>query len=136
MIIADSDVLVDYLRGRNPMAARIEIELQSRGFCTTAVTAFELWTGARSKRQAAAVEVLLDAMTILPLDSEAARRGAEARRELLVRGEDIGMADCLIAGICLRERGMLLTGNRRHFARIRGLKLSLGVHDENADEES
>lgn len=130
MIVADTDVLVDYLRGRNPMAARIEVELQSRGFCTTAVTAFELWTGARSRRQASAVNLLLEAMTILPLDAEAARRGAEARNELCARGEDIGMADCLIAGICLRERGTLLTGNRRHFARIRGLNLSLGAQDE------
>ena len=78
MIVADTDVLIDYLRGRNPMASRVELELQSRGFGTTAVSAFELWTGARSERQAAAVNLLLAAMTILPLDEEAARRGAQA----------------------------------------------------------
>jgi tRNA(fMet)-specific endonuclease VapC len=135
VIVADSDVLIDYLRGRNPMAARVELELQTRSFATTAVTAFELWTGAKTPRQVSAVELLLAAMTILPLDAEGARKGAEARRALLARGEDIGMADCLIAGICLREGAVLITGNRRHFARIEGLKLSLGAEDEQPEEE-
>lgn len=134
MIVADTDVLIDYLRGRNPMAARIEVELQTHSFATTAVTAFELWTGAKTPRQSSAVELLLDAMVIIPLDTDSARRGAEARRLLLGRGEDIGMADCLIAGICLNEGATLLTGNRRHFARIDGLTLSLGSTDEPTDQ--
>lgn len=136
MIIADTDVLVDYLRGINPMAARVELELQSRGFATTAVTAFELWAGARTPRQSSAVELLLAAMVIVPLDDDAARRGATVRRALLARGEEIGMADCLIAGICAREGGMLLTRNRRQFARIDGLKLSTGPIADVGDRES
>lgn len=129
MIVADTDVLIDYLRGRNPMAARVEVELQTRSFGTTAVTAFELWAGAKTPRQAAAVNSLLDAMTILPLDVDSARRGAEIRLGLLSRGEDIGMADCLIAGICLSDGATLITRNRRQFERIEGLKLSLGAQD-------
>lgn len=135
MIIADTDVLIDYLRGRSPMAARVELELQTAGFGTTAISAFELWTGAKSRRQNSAVELLLAAMTVLDLDAEAARQGADARNELLARGADIGMADCLIAGICLRERATLLTGNRQHFARIPGLKLSLGARDQDSPDE-
>lgn len=125
MIIADSDVLIDYLRGRSPMAARVEIELQSRSFCTTAVTAFELWAGAKTPRQVSAVELLLGAMTILPLEEDGARRASDVRKDLLSRGEDIGMADSLIAGICLSAGGMLITRNRRRFERISGLKLSV-----------
>jgi len=130
MIVADSDVLIDYLRGRNPMAARVELELQSRSFCTTAVTAFELWVGGKTPRQTSAVELLLAAMTILPLEEEGARRASEARKELLARGEDIGMADSLIAGICLNAGATLLTRNRRHFERIAGLKLSLSMESD------
>jgi tRNA(fMet)-specific endonuclease VapC len=112
------------------MAARVELELQSRGFGTTAVTAFELWAGAKTPRQASAVELLLEAMTILPLDADGARKGAEVRKALLLRGEDIGMADCLIAGICLREGGTLITRNHRHFRRVEGLKLSVAMDAE------
>ena len=130
MIVADSDVLIDYLRNSGPMAARVEVELQSRSFATTAVTAAELWAGARSPRQLAAVETVLGAMAILPLDVAAARKGGEVRRELLLRGEDIGMADCLIAGICISRDCMLLTRNRRHFERIPGLTLAYTVEPD------
>lgn len=130
MIVADTDVLIDYLSGRNPMAARVELELQSRGFATTAVSAFELWAGARTLRQASAVQLLLDAMSVLALDAESARRAAEVRKTLLSQGEDIGMADALIAGICLREGATLVTRNRRHFARVEGLKLSTGSTED------
>ena len=45
MIVADTDVLIDYLRGEGPQADRIAFELQ-HGLGTTVVTAFELWAGA------------------------------------------------------------------------------------------
>ena len=98
MIVADTDVLIDYLHGSMPMASRVELELQSRTFATTAVSAFELWAGARSARQASAVELSLAAMTILPLDAESARRAAEVRRQLRAHGEDIGTSACGRAG--------------------------------------
>jgi tRNA(fMet)-specific endonuclease VapC len=125
VIVADSDVLIDYLRGRDPMADRVELELKSRGFATTTVNAFELWAGASSPRQLSAVEALLGAMTILPLEEEAARRAADLQRQLVASGQGIGMADCLIAGICLIHGALLLTGNRRHFERVPGLRLSV-----------
>jgi len=129
MIVADSDVLIDFLRGRDPMAARIELELKGRALATTAITAFELWAGARTKKHAGAVATLLGAMTILPLDEGGAQRGGDVRRELVGAGQDIGMADCLIAGICLVNDATLLTNNWRHFERIAGIRLSYGSRD-------
>lgn len=112
----------------------MELELQSRAFHTTAVTAFELWTGAKTPRQSSAVELLLAAMTILGLEEDGARRAAEARKALLARHEDIGGADSLIAGICTSAGGTLLTRNRRRFERIEGLKLSLAGADTDAND--
>jgi hypothetical protein len=82
------------------------------------------------------VELLLAAMHILPLGKDGARKASEVRKALPARGEDIGMADSLIAGICLSAGGMLLTRNHRHFARVEGLKLSLvRGGSEGADDE-
>lgn len=124
MMIADSDVLIDYLRGHGDWARRIAIELESRSFGTTAITAFELRSGVRTARQAKAVESLLDAMTILPFGPDEALAAAEARREVEAKGKPIGMADYMIAGTCLAAGGVLLTRNLKHFERVPGLKLS------------
>jgi len=87
------------------------------------VNAFELLSGAKTDRQRVKVETLLAAMSILPLNEGAARRAAAVRRELEARGQGIGMADYLIAGIYLERSSILLTRNRSHFERVPGLSL-------------
>lgn len=124
MIVADSDVLIDFLAGRDPAAARVAIELESHAFATTAVSRFELLAGARDKTAEAIVRRLLDALATLPLDRESADRAAAVRRALELRGSPIGMADSLIAGIAMTHEALLLTRNRRHFERVEGLKLA------------
>jgi len=124
MIAADTDVLIDYLAGSNPGFARVAAELEGGGLATTAVTRYELLAGASSARQEARVRDLLAALPLLPLDAAAADWAARARRELERRGEPIGMADCLIAGIVATRRARLLTRNRRHFERFEMLDLA------------
>jgi tRNA(fMet)-specific endonuclease VapC len=123
MFIADTDVLIDFLRGVGE-AERIVIELGAGRLCTTAITAFELWAGSKSPQQVAAVESLLAAVTVLPLDGSSARRAGEVRRDLERGGRTIGMADSLIAGIALNHEAILITRNRKHYDRVPGLKLT------------
>jgi tRNA(fMet)-specific endonuclease VapC len=125
MMIADTDVLIDFLRGREPFASRVALEIESGSLKTTSVTRFELQSGARTKREVELIGGLLAAIPTLPLDADSADRAAEARRSLERSGTPIGMADSLIAGIVLANAGTLLTGNRKHFERVPGLKLTL-----------
>jgi tRNA(fMet)-specific endonuclease VapC len=124
LIVADSDVLIDFLAGRGSAAERVEIELRSDSLGTTAVTRFELLAGARDRTAQDLVLRLLDAIHTLPLDRPAADRAAEIQRALGRKGGGIGMADSLIAGIVLVHDGILLTRNRKHFERVDGLKLA------------
>ncbi len=123
MIVADSDVLIDALRGRQPGADRIALELRAGALATTAITVFELLSGARAKRVKDPVERLLAALIVLPFDEAAARAAAEAREALEATGSPIGMADYQIAGVCLSRSAVLLTRNRAHFERVPGLSL-------------
>jgi len=123
MIIADTDVLIDFLRGRGE-AGRVAVELESRSFGTTAITAFEIRSGARTARQKSAVDTLLEAMTILPFGPEEARIGAEVRQQVESQGQPIGMADYMISAICIANDGVLLTRNLKHFERVKRLRLA------------
>jgi predicted nucleic acid-binding protein len=126
LIVADSDVLIDALRGRQPAIGRVTEGLQSGVLCTTTVTLFELLSGTRTEAESAAVERLLAAFTILPFDEAASREAAALRRGLLTQGLPIGMADYMIAGICVARSAALLTRNRAHFERVPGLALVPG----------
>ena len=124
MIIADTDVLIDFLRGRGGAAKRVALELQTRSFGTTAITAFELRSGAHTPNQRKGIDTLLDAMTLLSFGAEEARIAADLRQQLESQGQAIGMADYMIAAVCIANDGVLLTRNRKHFERVEGLKLS------------
>ncbi|MEQ1884503.1 MAG: type II toxin-antitoxin system VapC family toxin [Bryobacteraceae bacterium] len=123
MIIADTDVLIDFLSAVEPMTARVAALLESRTLRTTVITRFELLSGARTPRQTKAIHDLLAAVPSLPLQSEEADRAARLRHDLDRQGAAIGMADSLIAGIVLAHGGKLLTRNQKHFTRVPGLKL-------------
>ena len=123
MMVADTDVLIDFLEGRSPAAERVALELDRSQLRTTVISRFELLAGAKTGPQQKLVGELLAALPCLPLDEPAADRAAEVRRRLERDGIGIGMGDSLIAGIVLVHDGVLLTRNRRHFERVSGLTL-------------
>jgi tRNA(fMet)-specific endonuclease VapC len=123
VIVADTDVLIDYLQGSPPASDRIARELEGGRLATTAVTRFELLAGARTARQEDVVRELLEALRCYPLDEDAADRAAAVRRSLEKDGQGIGMGDSLIAGITLARDAILLTRNVRHFQRVPDLTL-------------
>ena len=127
MMLADSDVLIDFLRGKGPGAERIALELGTGRLQTTTINAFELISGSKGPKEQQKVATLLAALSILPVDLASAERAAHVRRELEGRGQGIGAADYLIAGVCLAHRATLLTRNVTHFERVPGLKLG-GQH--------
>ena len=121
MTIADTDVLIDYLSGAEPGASRVSQAIENGALHTTAITRFELLSGARTNRMEAAIRDLLDLIPTVPLYG--ADRAALVRRSLEKSGTSIGMADSLIAGIVLVHNGILLTRNLKHFERVTGLRL-------------
>lgn len=123
MIVADTDVLIDYLHDRGEAEA-VEFSLRRGALRTTVITRFELLSGAKTAKQLARVRQLLDAIPSLDLDDQAADTASGIRRSLERFGATIGMADSLIAGIVLSAGGDLLTRNRRHFERVPGLRLT------------
>lgn len=123
LIVADSDVLIDYLNDINPSADRVEAELTRTNLATTAVSRFEVVSGVRDEKQRRRVEALLESTMTLSLDGAGADRAAGVRRALEKAGRKIGMADSLIAGTVLRHGGTLLTRNRREFDRVAGLNV-------------
>lgn len=123
MIVLDTDVLIDILDGRMPWTAWFEKELPSRRLATTAINRLELLAGAGSEGEASTLMTFLRPLAVLPFDRGAADRAAREGLKFRNEGQTLPMADLAIAGICLELGASLLTRNRRHFQRIKGLRL-------------
>ena len=127
MILADTDVLIDYLMGTQPIAIQVLEYSESETLQTSAITCFELLSGAKEGKRGDKVRHLVATIPVLPLDREAATRAAAVRQQLTSSGFSIAMADSLIAGIALANGLPLLTRNRKHFEHVDGLRvLALG----------
>src|SRR5262249_41801587 len=122
-ILADTDVLIDYLAGMGDLE-KIAAHAASGQLFMTAITCYELLSGAGAGKKGDAVRRLVEFLEVLALDREGALRASQIRRKLEARGEAIGMADSLIAGIALAYDVPLWTRNHKHFGRVEKLKLA------------
>lgn len=122
LVVADTDLIIDYLRGKGPGTVLVRGLIRDGRLRLTAITAFELRLGADFTTKRDGILRLTRSRTI-PLDLASALSAGEIRSTLLRTGRDIGIADCLQAGICLRHQLPLATRNRDHFERVEGLQL-------------
>ncbi len=117
-LLLDTDVLIEYLRGRK--AAVDWLEARTEDLLVSTVTVAELFSGVRDDREEQALERFLGAFEVVPVDLSIARLGGLLRREH-GPGSGTGLADALIAASVLRHEATLATFNRRHYPMLDGV---------------
>jgi tRNA(fMet)-specific endonuclease VapC len=124
MIVLDTDILIDFLKGRELAVDIIRGFLESRvRLATTVINIFELSWGAYRVGRLRDAEELCDILEILNLTLREALKAGEEIAYLYSIGQPIDIRDLLI-GVIARENGYsILTGNTKHLNKIRGLKV-------------
>jgi tRNA(fMet)-specific endonuclease VapC len=125
MIVFDTDVISELMRLR-PSTILVErlADVPLAEQATTAITLGELAYGARKSGRPALYRRatrLLHGVRILAFDSTAAEQYGELRAALETEGRRLPDPDLRIAAIATAHRATIVTGNRRHFERVRGL---------------
>jgi predicted nucleic acid-binding protein len=117
LVMLDSTVLIDYLRGR-PAVSRVQA-LQATGDvpATTAINVEEVVRGLRPG-ELDALDALIGGLVVVAIDEPTARIAGAWRREFASRGVTLWQADCLIAAAAHRHDARLCTGNPNDFPMI------------------
>ena len=117
-LLIDSDVLIDYLRGREEAIRFLE---QNNNFmCISVITVAELYAGVRDGKERAVLDNFIDYFNVLPINLDIARKGGLFRRDYF-KSCGVGLADALIAATALSADATLVTLNRKHFPMVRNL---------------
>ncbi|MFZ5916404.1 MAG: type II toxin-antitoxin system VapC family toxin [Chloroflexota bacterium] len=123
-LILDTDHCVAILRGRLDVGVHVG---PTAPLFVTAITVSELVYGAhksnRSEHHLAQVDLLLDGVSVLPFDREAAWYCGQLKDTLRRAGAPLSEPDLQIASLALCHTLPLATHNQRHFARVPGLSL-------------
>ena len=125
--LLDTNVVSFHIRGSSAALQGRLRRIKAASVALSVVTEMEIRFGlARNPglRIAPLVEQFLDAMTILPLDSDVARAYARIRSELEAEGRPIGPLDTMIAAHAVSVGATLVTNDVREFRRVRGLRVA------------
>jgi tRNA(fMet)-specific endonuclease VapC len=120
--VLDTDTLVDLLRGKEDVIARL-VRLSPDDVHVSAMSVAELHVGALGsrapERDRAEVDRVLAPFPVLRFGRDAALEHARIRRAL--RHQPIGPADTVIAATAITAGAVLVTSNVREFRRVPGL---------------
>jgi tRNA(fMet)-specific endonuclease VapC len=138
--LLDTDILSEVLKGRNPqVVAQAEAYLRHHAMLTvSAVSVIEVVSGLQRMARSAQLEQFLralDAIEVLPVDTQSAVLTGRIDGDLLRTGQPIGRADPIIAAQAITHGLVLITGNVRHYERIVALDYPLRMANwRDADE--
>ena len=123
IVIADTDIVIDFFSGAEPAASAMADLIQVDRLTLTSITVFELYAGITGKKRLRQINDLITNMQVFPLEKKEAKTSAQIYNDLKQTGKLIGNQDILIAGICITRNLPLMTRNIEHFSRISNLKL-------------
>lgn len=123
--LLDTDTISFALRGQGRVGEALRRRSPSE-VCTSSVVAGELELGiARrgSRKLRRELDALYSGLEVIPYDLEAARRYGRLAAVLLDQGVPIGVEDTMVAAHALSLGLTLVTHNRKHFDRVKGLRV-------------
>jgi len=121
----DTNIISDLIKNPAGKAAGRIRAIPSNAIFTSIIVAGELQYGGHKKKSAQLhqrIHEILNALTLLPLESACAEVYGTIRADLESRGTPIGANDLWIAAHALVSGMTLVTRNAQEFIRIEGLK--------------
>jgi len=116
-MIIDSSVLIDIDRGSQKYE-----KIPDGRHAVSSATVMEISVGV-NLGPGRGLDKIGEQLDIMPIDERVAEKAGEITADLKKRGEKIDLNDIYIAATALIHDETILTGNIKHFEKIKGLKV-------------
>jgi len=127
MILLDTNVIVAFFNGNKAVLERIQAEVDRITLSTLVIA--ELDYGAKASQKAKEnlekLDRFIDIVRVVPFNLECAKTFGSIKSKLRKLGKPTGELDALIAATAMAHKAVLITGNRKHFENIEGLKVEV-----------
>lgn len=118
-LLVDADVLIDYLRGREPAVAFVRARADR--IALSSIVVAELYAGVKGESEQATLDELVSLFRVVPVTVEVARSAGLLKRDY-GKSHGVGLADAILAATALAENAEFCTLNVKHFPMLKGLK--------------
>ena len=127
MILLDTNVVIAFFNGNKTVLQRIYADVDRIALSSLVVA--ELDYGAKASQKAKEnlekLHRFVDIVQVVPFDIECAKIFGTIKSKLRKLGKPTGEMDALIAATAMAHKAVLVTGNRKHFENIEGLKVEI-----------
>lgn len=118
-VCLDTDFVIALIRGDQKANVLLEKLIEAK-ISISSITVFELNL---RETNLEIIDDLISNVNILPLDSKVAKKASIMFKELKKTGKLVELRDLFIAATAIVNDCFLLTFNKKHFEKIKGLKI-------------
>jgi hypothetical protein len=118
-VLPDTDVLVDFLRGRERAVAFVRTN--GDRILLSPIVLAELYAGVKGDEEEAALDEFASLYRVVPLTGDLAKTAGILRRDY-GGSHGVGLADALLAATARAEKADVATLNVKHYPMIQGLQ--------------
>jgi predicted nucleic acid-binding protein len=122
-MVVDTSIFIEYLRAKDKKKSQLFSIPDSTQLYISSVTMYELLMGATDENKQKDIKLLTEDLPVLPFDESVSRKAAEIYHQLRLENNMIEFRDIFIAATCLVFELPLITLNKKHFQRIKGLNV-------------
>ena len=127
MYLLDSNIIIDFLRGKNPQVLHMLRQSDASLFKIPSIAKAELLLGVEKSSDPGnnrlKLEQLLLPFDVLPFDEACALHYARIRAYLEAKGRGMGANHYVIAACAMAHGATLVTNNAGEFQRVPGLSV-------------
>lgn len=119
--LIDTDVLIDFLRGKEKAIALLESFPEDSMSCCSVITIAELFAGMLESEKEKTVK-LIDSLEVIPVDRNISELAGKIKKD--TKSHQIELDDCFIAATAMINDAELVTRNYRHYP-VKGIRLRI-----------
>lgn len=122
-MVVDTGIFIDHLRAKDKTITSLYGIFEREDLYLSSVTLYELMAGANSQTKKDDILLITSNFQVLEFSKAVAYRAAEIYQQLKKENQLIEFRDIFIAATSLVFDYPVLTLNKKHFQRIKGLNL-------------
>ncbi len=119
MILLDTDILVDFLRGYSKAVSYVKAHTDR--IILSSIVVAELYAGIRDNTELIELDELVSLFTVVPVTPDLAKAGGLYKRDYK-KSHGIGLADAIMAATAESQDAELKTLNIKHYPMLKGVK--------------
>ncbi|MDR0403786.1 MAG: type II toxin-antitoxin system VapC family toxin [Treponema sp.] len=127
MIFLDTNIISYYFNANNKVKEKImEAVDDDEEICTTVINVYEILKGFRwknNKRKEKQFIEFLEDIVVFGIDDDTINIASDVYAQLRKKGKTTGDADIFIAAIVIKNNGILISNNTKHYENIEQLSL-------------